>query len=693
MGDDLGRMPADRYRIVARIGRGGMGTVWRAEDTDLDRTVAIKELRLPEEVGEEERRLFYARMEREARAAARLKHPGIVTVYDRIKGEDGRPWIVMEYIDGGSLQDLLSAEERLPVRRVAEIGVQMLAALRLAHEHGIVHRDIKPANVLLEGERVVLTDFGIAALEGDVTLTSSGAILGTPAFMAPEQVRGRPATPESDLWALGATLFAAVEGAPPFSGTNPGSVFVAIATENPAPSVHAGPLAEVISGLLRKDPAARLSAGRTQELLAALTAASTPSSAASSAAASTASSESPGATRAEDGRPAQQRPLVQLPPPGPPPPQPNADLAQAGHLQQSMSPRLIGFAAAVAVAVIVLSVFIVRSSGKDHRSAGTDHSPGPRSGSSASATTSPPVREAVRVIHTGTSARTVAFSPDGTTLATNADGGAIGLWNVADGRNTAILKHKATIPPRLAFGQDGGSLLSLDFEGPVRRWDLTTRGSRVAVPAHETVHPAVSRDGTKVARAEGNDVTIWDAATGRKIRTLKGHKKDIGAVVFSPDGKTLAGRSALDNTTRVWDVASGRSLRVLPSPETTVLADELAISPDGKLLARTNDNGTAELWDLATGKKTRTLGTAVSSKLRLYTATVAALTFSPDGTKLATVGGHGDVRLWNVANATPPVVFSGHDGQSLVSGVAFSPDGKLLASASTDETVRLWNVP
>ncbi|MFD0851474.1 serine/threonine-protein kinase, partial [Actinomadura adrarensis] len=170
-----------------------MGVVWRAHDIGLDREVAVKELRLPDHLDEEERRIRYARMEREAKAAARLRHPGIVTVYDRVIGDDGRPWIVMELVQGASLAELLRDDEdgRLPVSRVARIGLRMVDALAAAHELGVVHRDIKPANVLLEGDdRVVLTDFGIAALDGDATLTRSGTILGTPAFMSPEQVRG-----------------------------------------------------------------------------------------------------------------------------------------------------------------------------------------------------------------------------------------------------------------------------------------------------------------------------------------------------------------------------------------------------------------------------------------------------------------------------------------------------------------------
>ncbi len=252
-------MLAGRYRKLGRIGQGGMGAVWRAYDTDLDREVAIKELRVPEQVTEQERRVWYARMSREARAAARLRHPGIVTVYDRVIGEDGRPWIVMELIHGPSLADLLTERKALPEQQVAALGLAMLEALSAAHAHGIVHRDVKPPNVLLDGDRIVLTDFGIAAVEGDATLTPSGALVGTPAYMSPEQINGQAVTPASDLWSLAATLYMAVEGRPPFTGLTHGAMFVAIATQDPAPPKCSEPLAHVLNGLLRKNPADRLS--------------------------------------------------------------------------------------------------------------------------------------------------------------------------------------------------------------------------------------------------------------------------------------------------------------------------------------------------------------------------------------------------------------------------------------------------
>jgi tRNA A-37 threonylcarbamoyl transferase component Bud32 len=267
MGWDGEGVLAGRYRNLGRIGQGGMGSVWRAYDTDLDREVAIKELRVPEQVTEQERRVWYARMEREARAAARLRHPGIVTVYDRVMGADGRPWIVMELIHGHSLEHLLAEQGALLERQVAAIGLAMLDGLSAAHAHGVVHRDVKPANVLLEGDRVVLTDFGIAAVEGDATLTRSGMVLGTPAYMSPEQVSGKTVTPASDLWSLGATLYAAVEGRPPFTAPTHGALFIAVATQEPAPPRCGGPLARVLKGLLRKDPADRLSPAQVRDLL------------------------------------------------------------------------------------------------------------------------------------------------------------------------------------------------------------------------------------------------------------------------------------------------------------------------------------------------------------------------------------------------------------------------------------------
>ncbi|WP_308222318.1 protein kinase [Kitasatospora sp. A2-31] len=262
-----GALIGGRYRLLELIGQGGMGRVWRGQDTTLGRDVAVKEVLLPPGVGERERDELVQRVLREARAAARLNHPGIVTVHDVVEYE-GAPVIVMEYVTGRSLAAALARGGALPVERVAELGVAMVKALQRAHAAGIVHRDLKPDNVLLTDDRVVITDFGIAHMADATTaLTRTGAVIGTPAFMAPEQLEGRPPTPANDLWSLGATLYAAVEGEAPFSGTTFGALCVAVVTKEPRPPVRAGVLAPVLAALLAKDPAHRATA---EQVLAAL---------------------------------------------------------------------------------------------------------------------------------------------------------------------------------------------------------------------------------------------------------------------------------------------------------------------------------------------------------------------------------------------------------------------------------------
>ncbi|MEV0407015.1 protein kinase [Actinoallomurus sp. NPDC050550] len=259
----------DRYELLSRLGQGGMGTVWHAHDELLGRDVAIKEVLFPPDLSETERQERHARTIREARSAARLSHPNVVTVHDVIE-DQGRPWIVMELVAAPSLQSVIDAEGPLPPQRVAVLGRQMVAALRAAHAAGIVHRDIKPSNVLVaDGDRAVITDFGIAAIEGDATLTGTGVLIGSPAYIAPERAGGAHAGPAADLWSLGATLYAAVEGRSPFERSGPVSTIAAIIAEEAPPSRNAGPLAPVLAGLLRREPADRMTAPEAERLLAA----------------------------------------------------------------------------------------------------------------------------------------------------------------------------------------------------------------------------------------------------------------------------------------------------------------------------------------------------------------------------------------------------------------------------------------
>ncbi|MEV0113872.1 serine/threonine-protein kinase [Streptomyces sp. NPDC050844] len=253
------RVIAGRYRLLAPLGEGGMGTVWRARDEVLGREVAVKEVRAPAGLPASDVDRLYARLEREAWAAARIPHRNVVTVYD-VASQDGRPWIVMEIVRGLSLSDVLDTEGPMPPQRAAHIGAEVLAALRAAHDAGVLHRDVKPGNVLIGNDgRVVLTDFGIAMVEGSSALTMTGEVIGSPEFLAPERALGRRPGPESDLWSLGVLLYAAVEGSSPFRQDTPLSTLRAVVDEALPPARNAGALTPVLEGLLRKDPAERIS--------------------------------------------------------------------------------------------------------------------------------------------------------------------------------------------------------------------------------------------------------------------------------------------------------------------------------------------------------------------------------------------------------------------------------------------------
>lgn len=300
---DQGRLVAGRYRLLDRTGRGGMGTVWRAEDELLGRQVAVKKLHVPAHLHDDERATLYERTRREARSAARITHPNVVVVHDVVEDE-GLPCIVMEYVRSRTLGEVIKEDGPLTPREAARIGRGMIAALRAAHRAGVLHRDVKPANVLLggaddtdgadgaggragdrpgscparraapgggdggwSGGRVVLTDFGIAAASGTSTLTRTGELVGSYDYMSPERLRGVVAGPAADLWALGATLYQALEGAPPFRRGTPVETAYAIAADPFEVPGRAGRLAPLIVGLLEKDPERRFTAEQAERLL------------------------------------------------------------------------------------------------------------------------------------------------------------------------------------------------------------------------------------------------------------------------------------------------------------------------------------------------------------------------------------------------------------------------------------------
>ena len=268
-GEPGDRLVAGRFRLRSLLGRGGMGRVWLADDELLDRPVAVKQLMLHGLESAEMRAQAWACALREARAAARVDHTGAVRIYDIVQ-EEGWPWIVMEPLPGRTLQQALNAAGPLPVHQVTRVGLRLVDVLQTTHRAGIVHRDVKPGNVhLCGGGRVVLTDFGIASAIGDAA-PATGRFPGTPAYVSPERLDGGGSGPACDLFSLGATLFTAVEGRPPFDRGSLLATLTAVLVDRPAPFLRAGPLRPVIEGLLAKEPGRRLNAGQARTALRAI---------------------------------------------------------------------------------------------------------------------------------------------------------------------------------------------------------------------------------------------------------------------------------------------------------------------------------------------------------------------------------------------------------------------------------------
>ncbi|WP_051467934.1 serine/threonine-protein kinase [Actinomadura oligospora] len=360
---------AGRYELLETLGRGGMGAVWRARDRTLDREVAIKEVDLPPGLAGDQVRRVHERTFREARSAARLDHPGIVTVHDVVE-EDGRPWIVMSLVRAPALDAYINRLGRpLPPARVAAIGLDLLDALRHAHAAGVVHRDVKPGNVLVRDDRAVLTDFGIASIAGDETLTRTGVVVGSPAYLAPEQARHQKATPASDLWSLGATLYAAVEGRPPYKRDDVWGVMAALLADDPDPTRLAGPLTPVLTGLLQRDPDRRMDADDAERALRQVVQA--PASVPWTP---------PGGSVVEPPKDPSVEDLP-FPPPQPPPPAPAPGFGDVTTLPPQQQTRRIPwplivpagvFGVLLLVAVIVLATFL---DGDDRNGAASRSSP------------------------------------------------------------------------------------------------------------------------------------------------------------------------------------------------------------------------------------------------------------------------------------------------------------------------------
>ena len=623
-----------RYRIEGELGRGAMGVVYQARDTQLNRVVAIKMVLAGERA--DERHL--ARFRAEAEAVAALSHPNIVQIFDT--GEcGGNPYLVLEVLPGGTLADRLRRGE-LPPRDAARLIETLARAAHAAHARGIIHRDLKPANVLFTSDGVPkVTDFGLVKrLDGDSAHTRTGEFMGTPAYMSPEQAAGnaKEVGPEADVYALGAILYECLTGRPPFRGATVLETVRQVLNDEPAPPRRLRPdvpadLEAVCLKALEKEPTHRY---RTADALA------------------------------DDlrnflaGRPTERptsawrRVEAELY-------AKNVALAErewAAGRPQNAEPYLD----ACPVELRGWEWYCLRGL-RDRPLTLRDHED---------------------VVYG------VTFSPDGTRIASVSDDQTIRMWEVPSARpegfaaSGAVLRTLSGHADQLytpRFTPDGTKLVTASQAGVVKVWDIETGAAReLAGHTDVVVGIEVSHDGRFVASAsDDTTVRLWNLSTGDEVRVFRGHTDMVNAVAFSPDGRWLASAS-YDQTVRVWDVETGRELHRLCKHAGFVWA--VAFSPDGRLLASAGGDATVRVWEVETGDERLALAG--------HSGVVWSVAFAPDGSRLASGGWDKTVRLWDVATGQEMVALRGH--ADAVNAVAFSPDGTRLASAGDDRTVVVW---
>ncbi|MFO0890221.1 MAG: protein kinase [Isosphaeraceae bacterium] len=721
------------YELIRELGRGGMGVVYKARQVSLNRPVALKMIRSGALSSDAELRRF----RNEAEAVALLDHPRIVPIFEVGSFRDHR-YYSMRLVGGPSLADRLDAY-RGQYTAIARLVADVAEAINHAHCRGVLHRDLKPANVLVDEHGAVhVTDFGLAKrLGGDSELTHTGAILGTPAYMAPEQASGRRGaiTTATDVYGMGAILYALLTGHAPFVGEGVAETLDMVRNQPPEPPRVTDfriprDLEIICLKCLEKEPSRRYP---------------------------TAAALAEDLRRFAAGEPIAARPVGAL---------------ERAWLWCRRNRTVATLAALFATALVIGTIVSTTFAFLAHREATAakherDQSEGLRYVSEINAAfrdlevdagTSVHRRLAdlvprdpsqkdrrgfewhllramcggeLRVMrgHQGP-VHSVALAPDGRLLATGGEDGTVRLWDSTTGKEVAVLHGPRKRPGtrNVAFSPDGRRLAgwvgNISFGGNYRvdydvwLWDVSTR-KQVAIlgELHSEVRSlAFAPDGERLATG-GDDGTVrlWDSKTGRQLVELTGHDGVVDSLLFAPDGRLLAA-GGQDGTVHLWDTSTGRELHRLQGHQRRARA--LGFSSDGSRLVTRGEDGTVHFWGTEAGRELsrmtepREFLTVVSNNLlaaigsdgssgihdldnrrpvltlRAHGKVKTAL-FSPDRRRLAIAGYDGVVRLWDTQTASEFAAFRGHQGE--ITSLAFSPDGRRLASAARDGTARLWD--